>query len=558
MAIKTEKELSEASRALWLKAVAAIELRNFGYAISLLQEILTQEPQFLTGRELLRRAEVTKSKSAKKGFFNISTASFTVMNAQRKIKNDPKRAVEILEKVLEKEPYNRQANLVLKEAAVAAGWPEIGVFALRTLLEENSRDVKVLHELGRLYHELGDSDQEEEIYNQITSINPLDAQVLGLGKDASAHSSMKRGGWTQAESYRDLIKDKGVAISLEQQSRLRLTGEALDQQIAETYVRHKAEPANVDLVRRLGALNEQKEDFEAAIRWYQCAADLTKGADTGLARKVSDLKMRRLERDIAAHEEFLSRHDETNESHAKKSEQLKAAKIKRAEILIDDARERVARNPTDLQLRFELGENLFDAGRFREAISELQRARQNPHARLKAMNLLGCCYSELEMLDHATMRFSNAGSAGNYRRSSQQGAPDEIKTYITVSNYTHCDRSQQHLLYRNHPRSNRGRTGYATREQPTSSFPVRRRGITRRQGENEPEGRELYPEGSRRRRTGSREWEDGRETGKKRGGKKRRRAHGCRSYADQQGVDCAGQPQRRHIQHQRCESTKPR
>ena len=108
---------------------------------------------------------------------------------------------------------------------------------------------------------------------------------------------MKRGGWTQAESYRDLIKDKEVAISLEQQSRMRLTGESLDQQIAETYVRHKAEPANVDLMRRLGALNEQKEDFEAATRWYQDAADLTKGADTGLARKVSDLKIKCLERE---------------------------------------------------------------------------------------------------------------------------------------------------------------------------------------------------------------------------------------------------------------------
>jgi Flp pilus assembly protein TadD len=68
----------------------------------------------------------------------------------------------------------------------------------------------------------------------------------------------------------------------------------------------------------------------------------------------------------------------------------------------------VARNPTDLQLRFELGENLFDAGRFREAISELQRARQNPHARLKAMNLLGCCYSELEMLDLAMKQLEEA------------------------------------------------------------------------------------------------------------------------------------------------------
>src|SRR5437762_2882370 len=154
MTVKSEKELSDDQRAHWLKAVAAIELRNFGYAISLLQGILKQEPQFLTGRQLLRRTEVTKSKSAKKSFFNISTAPLAVMKAQREIKRDPRRAVEMLEGVLEEEPYNRQANLVLKEAAVAAGWPEIGVFALRTLLEENPRDIKVLHELGRLYHDL--------------------------------------------------------------------------------------------------------------------------------------------------------------------------------------------------------------------------------------------------------------------------------------------------------------------------------------------------------------------------------------------------------------------
>ena len=407
MPAKTEKELTEAQRNLWLKAVTAIELRNLGYAISLLQEILKQEPQFLTGRQLLRRTEVTRSKSAKKSFFYISTASITVMKAQRQIKNDPKHAVEMLEKALEKEPYNRQANLVLKEAALAAGWPEIGVFALRTLLEENPRDVKVLYELGRLYRQLGDHDQEVEIYNQVTAINPLDAEALRLGKEASAHASMKRGGWTQAESYRDLIKDKEIAISLEQQSRMRLTGESLDRQIAETYALHHAEPANIDLARRLGALNEQKEDFEAAIGWYEYAANLTKGADAGLVRKASDLKIKSLEREIAAHEEFLSSHDPANELYGKRSEQLKTAKSKRAEIVIADALERVARNPTDLQLRFELGENLFNAGRFREALPELQRARQNPHARPKAMNLLGCCYNELEMLDLAVKQLED-------------------------------------------------------------------------------------------------------------------------------------------------------
>ena len=375
MAVKTEKELNEAQRSLWLKAMAAIELRNFGYAISLLQGILKQEPQFLTGRQLLRRAEVAKQKAGKKSFFNISTAPIAVMNAQREIKKAPQHAVEMIEKVLEGEPYNRQANLALKEAAVAAGWLEIGVFALQTLLEENPRDVKLLHELGLLYHQTGQSDEEVEIYNRITEIDPLDAAALRLGKDASARASMATGGWTQAESYRELIKDKDVAISLEQQSRMQLSGEALDRQIAELEAQQQAKPQNADLARRLGALCEQKDDIESAIKWYQRAVELTGSSDAGLIRKLSNLKMRGAERDIAAHEEFLAGHTKKDAAHAKRSEELQAAKKKRARILIEEVKKRLERNPTDLQLRFELGEHFVNAQRFREAVPELQRAR---------------------------------------------------------------------------------------------------------------------------------------------------------------------------------------
>src|SRR2546421_4653581 len=287
MAVKTEKELNETQRSLWLKAMAAVELRNFGYAISLLQGILKQEPQFLTGRQLLRRAEIAKQKGGKKSFFNISTAPLAVMKAQREIKKTPQRAVEMVEKVLEDEPYHRQANLTLKEAAVAADWPEIGVFALRTLLEENPRDVKLLHELGQLYHQTGQSEDEVAVYNRITEIDPLDATALRLVKDASARASMSSGGWAQAESYRELIKDKDLAVSLEQQGRVQLTGEALDQQIAELKARQKIEPQNIDVVRRLGALCEQEGDIEAALESYQRAVQLTGGGDASLLRRAS-------------------------------------------------------------------------------------------------------------------------------------------------------------------------------------------------------------------------------------------------------------------------------
>jgi Flp pilus assembly protein TadD len=56
----------------------------------------------------------------------------------------------------------------------------------------------------------------------------------------------------------------------------------------------------------------------------------------------------------------------------------------------------------------ELGEHLCHAGRFREALPELQRARQNPSARLKSMNLLGLCYRELGMLDLAAQQLEEA------------------------------------------------------------------------------------------------------------------------------------------------------
>ena len=43
------------------------------------------------------------------------------MKAQREIEKDPKRAIEMLEEVLEGEPYNRQAKFAFKGSGVGGG-----------------------------------------------------------------------------------------------------------------------------------------------------------------------------------------------------------------------------------------------------------------------------------------------------------------------------------------------------------------------------------------------------------------------------------------------------
>ncbi|MGI8889832.1 MAG: tetratricopeptide repeat protein [Chthoniobacterales bacterium] len=408
MPVKTEKDLTDRLRGYWLKSVAAIELRNLRYAIDLLQNLLQEEPEFLTARQILRRTEVTRAKTDKKGFFNITTTPLALIKAQRELKKAPAKVLPLVEKILEKEPYNGPANILLKEAAVAAGYPEVAIFAMETLLENDPADVKVLHELGRLCFEHEQSHRAVVVYNRLTEINPSDLEALKLGKDAAARASMKQGGWNEAESYRDVIKDKKVATSLEQQNRAQLSDDSIKEQIGEVFKQHETEPQNVDLAKRLAILHDKKQDHEGAIAWYQYAVELTSHSDPGLVRKVADLKMKQLEKRIRAFEEYLVEHTGDPEHSTEKRAELETAKRQQAGILIDDARGRLDRNPTDLRLRYELGEHLARAGRYREALPELQRARQNPNARLKAMNLLGQCYRELGMLDLAAKQLDDA------------------------------------------------------------------------------------------------------------------------------------------------------
>jgi tetratricopeptide (TPR) repeat protein len=122
------------------------------------------------------------------------------------------------------------------------------------------------------------------------------------------------------------------------------------------------------------------------------------------------LQLQRIDLRVNSIEKWLAEGgDQHDEADAHRSE-LENLKSEKASMLIGEARKRVERNPTDLQLRFELGEQLVLARQYTEAIQELQRAKQNPNARLKAMNLLGMCYSEKNMLDLAVKQFQEAAS----------------------------------------------------------------------------------------------------------------------------------------------------
>ncbi len=410
MAVKSEKDLPESHRAMWLKAMSAMELRNYGYAIQLLQVVLKTCPDFLLARQLARKAAVAKSAGKKGVFGGMSSASFSTMKVQSLVKKDPAAAMDAVEKILENEPYNPQANHLLKEASLGAQMPEVAIFALETIIDGNPKDTKTMHELAKLYLTCGLPTKAVDVYGKILDIAPNDLAAVKGGKDASAAASMQRGGWEKEETtYRDLIRDKEQAVSLEQQGRVHRSADMIDNLIAELYAKYEEDPQNVDHARKMAELYEQKEDLESAVGWYKYAADLSGSADVALVRKVSDLRLRQFDTSIASFEQYIAENPDAEETK-QYIEQLVGIKKDRASLLIEEARKRVERNPTDLQLRFEFGEILVNLGKFKDAIAELQKARQNPNVRLRAMNLLGRCYTELSMYDLAASTLAAAAS----------------------------------------------------------------------------------------------------------------------------------------------------
>jgi tetratricopeptide (TPR) repeat protein len=414
MPIQTEKELSDNARALWLKSLHAVELRNYGYAISLVQAILKEFPGFLEGRKRLRKVEFLNTKGKKSFLSGLSTAS---LKGAGMVKKDPMAAMELAEKNLENDPGNAQINHLLKEAAKAAGLPEVAAFALETIIEANPNDTKTMHELGEYYLTMGDADKAVAIYSKIAEANPADLVAVKRSKDAAATATMKSGGWNEAKSYRDLMKDKDEAVSLEQKGRVVKSAEMIDQQLAELTPQWDENQTSVDMTRRIARLWEDRfeidqaqESLDGAYYYYHFCNDLLGGADPAIIRKLSEMQLRRIDLQVKPIEDWLAQVGDDHEEAAAYREELSNLKQQKAELLIADARKRVERNPTDLQLAYELGEQLVNAKMYTEAIKELQRARQNPNARLKAMNLLGQCYTEKGMLDLAVKQFTDAAA----------------------------------------------------------------------------------------------------------------------------------------------------
>jgi tetratricopeptide (TPR) repeat protein len=202
---------------------------------------------------------------------------------------------------------------------------------------------------------------------------------------------------------RSLMKNSSEFEELEKASRTGLTREQLEERRDKIIEKYNLDPNHLATVKDLAGIYEQLEDWHNAHTFFSWAHSLSNG-DVALATKASAMKDKSVETDMRQLEAAVAA-DPTNEEL---KATLEARKTERLAEQVQETQRRVDQNPTDPQLRFELGTALFKAGDYSASIPHLQQATRNPHIRTKVLLTLARAFRAKGMFDLAIKQLADA------------------------------------------------------------------------------------------------------------------------------------------------------
>ncbi len=380
MAEKGLNELPRELRMLYTKGSEALQRDNFDYAIDLFNQVLTRDPAMYEVRKALRTAQFKRAGAGRGLLKKVwSSASNSPLIARGQValqQTHYGEALHVAEQVLAGDPTNSAAHRLIVKAAHALEMPQTAVLSLEVLFRNNPKDRDTAIEFANGLAAIGDPRRGERVLADLTRLYPADNDLAQALKNLSAQKTLDEGGYDAladgSGSYRDILKNKEEAVSLEQQNRVEKSDDVADRLIAEYETRIKNEPNNLKLLRSLAELYTQKKQFDRALGYYQMIKSSDLGNDASLDRAISETQVRKLDHQI-------SELDTTVPEQAEKAAQLHAEK---QAFQLAECQKRVERFPTDLQMRFELGQLYLQAGKISEAIGEFQKSQNNPHRRI--------------------------------------------------------------------------------------------------------------------------------------------------------------------------------
>ena len=406
MAEKNLNEIVRDARSLFTRGMEALARDNFDYAIALLNQVLETEPGFFDCRKALRDAQFRKAGDAGSGFFKKMWSgagnSPQVAKAKMALNKNPAEAMVIAEQILNGDPNSSAAHRIIVDAANALEMPRTAALSYETLAKNSPKDKALAIEFAHAVSAIGEGSRAERILMDLMREMPGDGDLRDALKDLSARKTLDEGGYGALEggggSYRDILKDKKEAVSLEQEKRVQKSEDVTERLIGEYETRLETESNNFKLVRSLAELYTQKKQFDRALELYDQVKKSDMGNDPSLDQSIAATIVKRFDAQLEQLNPF-------EPEHAAQVEQIKAEKLA---FQVAECQKRVEKYPTDLAIRYEMGVLYFQTGKIGEAIQEFQKAKGNPYKRLAAMSYLAQCFAKRKMFDLAARTLQDA------------------------------------------------------------------------------------------------------------------------------------------------------
>jgi len=407
MAEKTGNEISHDLRRVFIKGNEALQRENYDYALDLFTQVLEKEPGFFDARKALRTAQSKKSGGHTGGFFkkafsNVG-ASPQLAKAKMALQKNPAEAIVTVEQILNGDPNNSMAHRLMADAAEALEMPRTAALSLEVLAKNSPKDKNLAIEYGKALADAGEVQKAERTLEEFSRMMPNDPDVSQALKNLSARHTMNAGGYDALAdgqgSYRDILKDKKGSETLEQEGRVQKSEDNTQRLIGEYEMRLKTEPNNLKTIRNLAELYTLKKQYDKALfYWEKIKASDTGASDSSIDKAIADTKVRQFDAQIEQLNPFGAEHEG----------EVARLRVEKLAFQISECQKRVEKFPTDLIIRFEMGQLYFQAGKIGEATAEFQKAQGNPNKRVAAMNYLAQCFAKRKMFDLASKTLQNA------------------------------------------------------------------------------------------------------------------------------------------------------
>jgi tetratricopeptide (TPR) repeat protein len=283
---------------------------------------------------------------------------------------------------------------LLAKSCEQAGFANAAIGVNEAIVEFAPKETLAYVNLGRLLQQKEPANALKHLESAL-KLDPKNADALKLRKDLAAELSIKKTGFETAKNTHDLLRNKEQAKDLDVAQRMHRSADETGDIITRLKRQLDSSPNDARLLRQLAKAQAASNLYDDSEATWKRILEIDPG-DFDAKVQLGDLRISRVDRAIVK-----------AQASGDKA-QLASLEAERTKVTIDEYGVRVAEHPTDMALRFALGEQFLKAGRLDDAISEFQKAVKDPRKRIDSLGLLGECFIQKGLYDLAARQLEKA------------------------------------------------------------------------------------------------------------------------------------------------------